>query len=187
MSGRPCVSTHSIRYRILKAPRSPSKPTNHRCFNPFDPIQDTESLPVLRSGHQPRLVSTHSIRYRILKGRGTCRPVTSSTGFNPFDPIQDTERFTMISPSSSRISFNPFDPIQDTERTLYQVCNINTRPVSTHSIRYRILKGSCVGSSPGHHRVSTHSIRYRILKGYVKYLSRIDWTLFQPIRSDTGY
>ncbi len=61
------VSTHSIRYRILKADMEALDTEFEKSFNPFDPIQDTESSP----GDQPvvglLIVSTHSIRYRILK------------------------------------------------------------------------------------------------------------------------
>ena len=36
------VSTHSIRYRILKVEKVGGMPELRRSFNPFDPIQDTE-------------------------------------------------------------------------------------------------------------------------------------------------
>ena len=62
-----------------------------------------------------------------------------------------------------RLSFNPFDPIQDTESAQMQDGNEGKGAVSTHSIRYRILKEAL---GVGDNRV-----------GY----------LFQPIRSDTGY
>ena len=61
------VSTHSIRYRILKVSNVDDDLDNPIGFNPFDPIQDTES--VQRIGDATRHLS-----------------------FNPFDPIQDTER-----------------------------------------------------------------------------------------------
>ena len=61
------VSTHSIRYRILKESMIVLPNISQLSFNPFDPIQDTESQ-------------------RLCCGR----PRWSS--FNPFDPIQDTER-----------------------------------------------------------------------------------------------
>ena len=60
-------------------------------------------------------------------------------------------------------SFNPFDPIQDTEsRQVIMQDKINYG-VSTHSIRYRILK-EVAADGYAHHDA-----------------------LFQPIRSDTGY
>ena len=39
----PKVSTHSIRYRILKGLQELQGRIGDRGFNPFDPIQDTES------------------------------------------------------------------------------------------------------------------------------------------------
>ena len=39
--------------------------------------------------------------------------------------------------------------------------------VTTHSIRYRILKERRVSVNPSTQEVTTHSIRYRILKGRV--------------------
>ena len=62
------VTTHSIRYRILKAPLLIGLAKELLGYNPFDPIQDTESLPI-----QPS-------------------PGVLSFCYNPFDPIQDTER-----------------------------------------------------------------------------------------------
>ena len=41
-------------------------------------------------------------------------------------------------------SFNPFDPIQDTERYFYRQNLLKRLLVSTHSIRYRILKGGLI-------------------------------------------
>ena len=38
------VTTHSIRYRILKANWLMPVPTFRLRYNPFDPIQDTESF-----------------------------------------------------------------------------------------------------------------------------------------------
>ena len=40
---RACVTTHSIRYRILKADIESEAEEADTCYNPFDPIQDTES------------------------------------------------------------------------------------------------------------------------------------------------
>ena len=108
-------------------------------FNPFDPIQDTES------------------------GGGQDDP-GGGKSFNPFDPIQDTERDTLTYRlRDAEPGFNPFDPIQDTERPLPALVHHLAVPVSTHSIRYRILKVSSNGDGA--------------------------WALveFQPIRSDTGY
>ena len=85
------VSTHSIRYRILKAPGLTSGRGGGQRFNPFDPIQDTES------GRITLLCALH-------------------TSFNPFDPIQDTERSSLSATFANTRCFNPFDPIQDTER-----------------------------------------------------------------------
>ena len=61
------VSTHSIRYRILKL---------------------VELAGVLGG---IKLVSTHSIRYRILKLVVADDGEIGLHRFNPFDPIQDTE------------------------------------------------------------------------------------------------
>ena len=83
--------------------------------------------------------------------------------FNPFDPIQDTERgiggwLAILGPG-----FNPFDPIQDTERSGTPQAALASALVSTHSIRYRILKAVQAGEAERSH------------------------ARFQPIRSDTGY
>ena len=61
------VTTHSIRYRILKVPES-------------------------RSGiRRQNQVTTHSIRYRILKDLEYISQNNEAPSYNPFDPIQDTE------------------------------------------------------------------------------------------------
>ena len=60
------VSTHSIRYRILKGAVGTLRKGILSSFNPFDPIQDTESALLMM--RQPK-----------------------KNCFNPFDPIQDTE------------------------------------------------------------------------------------------------
>ena len=85
-------------------------------------------------------VSTHSIRYRILKAVNDEGVVPQVSGFNPFDPIQDTERSQLDAAESLPRRFNPFDPIQDTERGGRADDRVVERIVSTHSIRYRILK-----------------------------------------------
>ena len=41
-TNRLIVSTHSIRCRILKDKLTHRQPTRSACFNPFDPMQDTE-------------------------------------------------------------------------------------------------------------------------------------------------
>ena len=85
------VSTHSIRYRILKGSTSTQTRQPRWRFNPFDPIQDTESDLQQVEGAELR-------------------------GFNPFDPIQDTESLVVtMDEVCPAIGFNPFDPIQDTE------------------------------------------------------------------------
>ena len=111
----PAVSTHSIRYRILKALFNTSLVLQLDSFNPFDPIQDTERLlqEGVRLAAEP--VSTHSIRYRILKVSDCFCEAPVRIGFNPFDPIQDTESFATTVLRSPSTCFNPFDPIQDTE------------------------------------------------------------------------
>ena len=136
------VSTHSIRYRILKVATSRLSVYSSVCFNPFDPIQDTESF------------------------ANYARPCALSHSFNPFDPIQDTERTGKRGNLEGYLEcFNPFDPIQDTESRIWHFVQPRIQAVSTHSIRYRILKvleyltGTSVEGV-----VSTHSIRYRILK-----------------------
>ena len=85
-------------------------------YNPFDPIQDTESwsedMPAQPMGN----VTTHSIRYRILKDSTGNVVASSLWGYNPFDPIQDTESsHTWALGRSVPPRYNPFDPIQDTE------------------------------------------------------------------------
>ena len=110
------------------------------------------------------VVSTHSIRYRILKVRHRRVVAEARQGFNPFDPIQDTESWQCGTDGSFVGRFNPFDPIQDTERCGIATQHINHMAVSTHSIRYRILKGPRVLGRSRREIVSTHSIRYRILK-----------------------
>ena len=52
------VTTHSIRYRILKGVDGVGGLSVNRGYNPFDPIQDTESgldleLPAARAALQP--------------------------------------------------------------------------------------------------------------------------------------
>ena len=59
--------------------------------------------------------------------------------------------------------------------------------VSTHSIRYRILKVFSGIRRQRRQQVSTHSIRYRILKDAGRRGRRLWIVRFQPIRSDTGY
>ena len=61
------VSTHSIRYRILKVVIVSEAVASRTSFNPFDPIQDTESAVLCGEAIHGYQVSTHSIRYRILK------------------------------------------------------------------------------------------------------------------------
>ena len=82
---------------------------SRRCFNPFDPIQDTESLPGGYSSHRRDLVSTHSIRYRILKVLDRGKLTLTTTSFNPFDPIQDTESFAV---SLQEVLDHRFQPIR---------------------------------------------------------------------------
>ena len=107
-------------------------------FNPFDPIQDTESGCSLLIGACLR-------------------------SFNPFDPIQDTESNFTGHDDLPEACFNPFDPIQDTESEFRARVQAISWNVSTHSIRYRILKVS-------NHLAALNSA-----------------SMFQPIRSDTGY
>ena len=84
------VTTHSIRYRILKAHQSPtpggdSQVTTHSIRYRILKVGE-------RQGPGPvYLVTTHSIRYRILKAWLECGSSTSRRSYNPFDPIQDTE------------------------------------------------------------------------------------------------
>ena len=87
------VTTHSIRYRILKGVRA------------------SPQLAGLK-------VTTHSIRYRILKALLCLLVVGQLASYNPFDPIQDTESWTDGARAGASASYNPFDPIQDTERVL---------------------------------------------------------------------
>ena len=63
-----------------------------KSYNPFDPIQDTESDLRVPPGDVEAHVTTHSIRYRILKDRFHHTILDSFKCYNPFDPIQDTER-----------------------------------------------------------------------------------------------
>ena len=77
------VSTHSIRYRILK---------------------DITSSAQQVSGNR---VSTHSIRYRILKVTCQSRAVSVHHSFNPFDPIQDTESRKGSSYGRDLLRFQP--------------------------------------------------------------------------------
>ena len=76
------VSTHSIRYRILKGGYSVKLTAGSTRFNPFDPIQDTESI---------------------------CKVDTDSLShcFNPFDPIQDTESTFLIQKEPIFFKFQP--------------------------------------------------------------------------------
>ena len=60
-------------------------------------------------------------------------------------------------------------------------------PVTTHSIRYRILKGLLQAARHLGRAVTTHSIRYRILKGWTVSVTGAGCGWLQPIRSDTGY
>ena len=85
-------------------------------------------------------------------------------------------------------SFNPFDPIQDTERLFILVMDDFRFSVSTHSIRYRILK---VSKLP-HKTCSTYCFNPFDPIQDTERLSntmrrRIPPRKFQPIRSDTGY
>ena len=116
-------------------------------------------------------------------------PHCVSLSYNPFDPIQDTERPILISPRRSPTCYNPFDPIQDTESVQGYKGGNSVAQVTTHSIRFRILKvlppftvlwawprynpfdpiqdteRGCPRTIPGCQRqVTTHSIRFRILK-----------------------
>ena len=76
------VSTHSIRYRILK---------------------DGSEWECLGMGG----VSTHSIRYRILKAKLLTQVLYHDQGFNPFDPIQDTERSNLYRQQLLAREFQP--------------------------------------------------------------------------------
>ena len=64
---------------------------------------------------------------------------------------------------NTKASYNPFDPIQDTESYIAKECG------------YRCV---CV---------TTHSIRYRILKDWQGEKDSLTPIRLQPIRSDTGY
>ncbi len=85
------------------------------------------------------------------------------------------------------MSYNPFDPIQDTERMLKGRLAMADSAVTTHSIRYRILKE--VTSLTAQERAESYNPfdpiqdteRERLVAGQV-----ITYRL-QPIRSDTGY
>ena len=77
------VSTHSIRYRILKVSVGYASKQATPGFNPFDPIQDTERRVPARDCNSASLVSTHSIRYRILKDRDQPRLCLASPKFQP--------------------------------------------------------------------------------------------------------
>ena len=138
---------------------------NWRSFNPFDPIQDTETHTKPSNSNRCSNVSTHSIRYRILKHFSKAAwgpPTTVSTHSIRYRILKPTERGA-------------------------KDCRVK---VSTHSIRYRILKlhiahATLVYVAPS--MVSTHSIRYRILKLAQRPVEVEDDVAFQPIRSDTGY
>ena len=78
-----------------------------RCFNPFDPIQDTESGTGDGVSWPGVQVSTHSIRYRILKEAAKATLDVTAQSFNPFDPIQDTERLTGNELALNRRQFQP--------------------------------------------------------------------------------
>ena len=69
----------------------------------------------------------------------------------------------MLAATHHEQGFNPFDPIQDTERCVNSIIGTFGKAVSTHSIRYRILKDVA--------QVAQAQREYE----------------FQPIRSDTGY
>ena len=103
------VSTHSIRYRILKVFALFVGMPDPQRFNPFDPIQDTESSRILFRAESVRC-------------------------FNPFDPIQDTESRLVSSPVDPGLRrFNPFDPIQDTE-SIIELMNV-WKPLTFQPIR----------------------------------------------------
>ena len=76
-------------------------------FNPFDPIQDTESGAQVDKAAELQEVSTHSIRYRILKGATMPVALRLVNGFNPFDPIQDTESRNVHSDIVVHVQFQP--------------------------------------------------------------------------------
>ena len=108
MTGAEIVSTHSIRYRILK----------DRYSNDSHQAQahvSTHSIRyrILKGTHQgrqdtsPQGVSTHSIRYRILKATTDCCRSTTPTRFNPFDPIQDTESAKIAVEADKSQMFQP--------------------------------------------------------------------------------
>ena len=130
---------------------------------------------------------------------------SETSSFNPFDPIQDTERVYPGRRLASLSRFNPFDPIQDTERWAGKPPACSPGRVSTHSIRYRILKAGVdrapwrvdVGFNPFDPIqdtesirclpvrwidlvVSTHSIRYRILKGLLERIVSVRAISFNP-------
>ena len=79
---RTSVSTHSIRYRILK-----------------------EGKEYLNGATKE--VSTHSIRYRILKVALGAGAGGRGHGFNPFDPIQDTESRDSVGGGGKSDKFQP--------------------------------------------------------------------------------
>ena len=85
------VSTHSIRYRILKVPRDMvARLLSHGVST--HSIRYRILKEILKGAlANINNVSTHSIRYRILKVRPPPYLVHQLEGFNPFDPIQDTE------------------------------------------------------------------------------------------------
>ena len=100
------VSTHSIRYRILKGWHCERCGKRLPSFNPFDPIQDTERWDNINFG-EARKVSTHSIRYRILKAHQLAGRRTRQASFNPFDPIQDTESMKCFGHTNCDPGFQP--------------------------------------------------------------------------------
>ena len=65
------VTTHSIRYRILKEDKPQLDAVAIPGYNPFDPIQDTE------------------------RSKSAGPYTTGVPRYNPFDPIQDTERWVV--------------------------------------------------------------------------------------------
>ena len=162
--GQPKVSTHSIRYRILKD----SLPgTTLSYTNLFQPIRSDTGYWKKDEIFQPILthtVSTHSIRYRILKEGKESSLIQSSHRFNPFDPIQDTERIWSNKSSTHRHWFQPIRSDTGYWKQGGQARWVYVYRVSTHSIRYRILKAVMQHHDAALGQVSTHSIRYRILK-----------------------
>jgi len=87
-------------------------------------------------------VTTSSIRSRILKDRPGRAGTAGQPGHNIVDPFEDTE-----SPSCNLeylikvASHNIVDPFEDTERAGDFGFDVTARPVTTSSIRSRILKG----------------------------------------------